>query len=136
MRHYEIVFLVVPNRGEQVSSMIEKYTQLVEEDGGKVHRLEEWGRRELAYPIQNYNQAYYVLMNIESSLEALRQIEKAFRFSDHILRNLVIKKDAAETEPSFVLLEKKEATESEKPVATPAKETPVNESATPKKPKE
>ena len=111
MRHYEIVFLVNPNQGDKISSMIEKYTKIIEDDGGKIHRLEEWGRRELAYPIQKNTHAFYVLMNIECSLEALRQVEKLFRFSDHILRNLVIKKDRAETKESFILIEQRKKEE-------------------------
>ena len=100
MRHYEIVFLVHPDQSEQVPAMIEKYRGGIEEKGGKVHRLEDWGRRQLAYPIQKLHKAHYVLMNIECDREALDELENAFRFNDAVLRNLIITRKEAETEAS------------------------------------
>ncbi len=100
MRHYEIVFLVHPDQSEQVPAMIEKYRGGIEEKGGKVHRLEDWGRRQLAYPIQKLHKAHYVLMNIECDQEALDELENAFRFNDAVLRNLIITRKEAETEAS------------------------------------
>jgi small subunit ribosomal protein S6 len=100
MRHYEIVFLVHPDQSEQVPAMIERYRSNIEAKGGKIHRLEDWGRRQLAYPINKVHKAHYVLMNIECDGEALAELESAFRFNDAVLRNLVIKRKTAVTEPS------------------------------------
>ena len=100
MRHYEIVFLVHPSQSEQVPAMIERYRGNLEGRGGKIHRLEDWGRRPLAYPINKVHKAHYVLMNIECDREALDELESAFRFNDAVLRNLVIKRDQAVTDPS------------------------------------
>ncbi len=100
MRHYEIVFLVHPSQSEQVPAMIDRYRANLEERGGIIHRLEDWGRRQLAYPINKVHKAHYVLMNVECDREALEELENAFRFNDAVLRNMVIKRDAAETEPS------------------------------------
>ncbi|MEE9357154.1 30S ribosomal protein S6 [Candidatus Vondammii sp. HM_W22] len=100
MRHYEIVFLVHPDQSEQVPGMIERYRSSIEAKGGIIHRLEDWGRRQLAYPIQKLPKAHYVLMNIECGDEALTELENAFRFNDAVLRNLVIKCKRAITEPS------------------------------------
>jgi small subunit ribosomal protein S6 len=100
MRHYEIVFLVHPSQSEQVPAMVDRYRANLEERGGVVHRLEDWGRRQLAYPINKVHKAHYVLMNIECDREALDELEKAFRFNDAVLRNLVIKRDAPVTEAS------------------------------------
>ncbi|MEJ2345512.1 MAG: 30S ribosomal protein S6 [Gammaproteobacteria bacterium] len=100
MRHYEIVFLVHPDQSEQVSAMVERYRSSIEERGGKIHRLEDWGRRQLAYPIQKLHKAHYVLMNIECDQEALDEIQNAFRFNDAVLRNLVLVRKEAVTEPS------------------------------------
>ncbi|MEF3193601.1 MAG: 30S ribosomal protein S6 [Halothiobacillaceae bacterium] len=100
MRHYEIVFLVHPDQSEQVPAMIERYRSMIEADGGKIHRLEDWGRRQLAYPIQKIHKAHYVLMNIECSQRALNELTDAFRFNDAVLRNLVIRMDGPVTEPS------------------------------------
>ena len=92
LRHYEVVFLVHPDQSEQVSAMIERYKTLVEVDGGKVHRLEDWGRRQLAYPIMDLAKAHYVLLNIEASQSALHELESGFRFNDAVLRHLVIRR--------------------------------------------
>jgi small subunit ribosomal protein S6 len=100
MRHYEVVFLVHPSQSEQVPAMIDRYRANLEERGGVVHRLEDWGRRQLAYPINKVHKAHYVLMNIECDQEALDELENAFRFNDAVLRNLIIKRDSAITEPS------------------------------------
>ena len=93
MRHYEIVFLVHPDQSEQVPAMVERYRSTIEGHGGAIHRLEDWGRRQLAYPINKIHKAHYVLMNIECNAEALADIESAFRFNDAVLRNMVIKRD-------------------------------------------
>jgi len=100
MRHYEIVILVHPNQSEQVPAMIERYQGIITSNKGKVHRLEDWGRRLLAYPINKVHKAHYVLMNIECGGESLNQLNDAFRFNDAVLRNLVIKKNKAVTQPS------------------------------------
>ena len=100
MRHYEIVFLVHPDQSEQVPAMIERYRAMVEEDGGHLHRLEDWGRRQLAYPIHKIHKAHYVLMNVECSLAVLEELQSAFRFNDAVIRNLIIERDGPETEPS------------------------------------
>lgn len=100
MRHYEVVFMVHPDQSDQVSGMIERYRSLIETDGGRIHRLEDWGRRQLAYPIQKLHKAHYVLMNIESSAAALEELESAFRYNDAVLRNMIIKCDSAITEAS------------------------------------
>jgi small subunit ribosomal protein S6 len=100
MRHYEVVFLVHPDQSEQVPGMIERYRSSIETAGGRVHRLEDWGRRQLAYPINKIHKAHYVLMNIECSAEALAELESAFRFNDAVLRNLVVRRKDAVTAPS------------------------------------
>ncbi len=100
MRHYEIVFLVHPDQSEQVPAMIERYKGMIATGGGKVHRLEDWGRRQLAYPISKVHKAHYVLMNVESDQKTLNELTGAFRFSDAVLRHLVVQMDEAVTEPS------------------------------------
>lgn len=106
LRHYEVVFLVHPDQSEQVPAMIERYKSLIEADGGKIHRLEDWGRRQLAYPIANLAKAHYVLLNIEAGQNALNELESGFRFNDAVLRHLVVKRDGADTEQSFILKSK------------------------------
>ena len=107
MRHYEIVFLVHPDQSEQVPAMIERYKTLIEGNGnGKIHRLEDWGRRQLAYPIQHLAKAHYVLMNIECGAEALNELESGFRFNDAVLRHLIIKREDADTEMSAIMKNK------------------------------
>ena len=103
MRHYEIVFLVHPDQSEQVGGMVERYTKLIEEDGGKVHRLEDWGRRQLAYAINNVHKAHYVMLNVECSAKALAELEDNFRYNDAVIRNLVIRRDEAVTGQSEML---------------------------------
>ena len=100
MRHYEVVFLVHPDQSEQVPAMIERYRSTIESSGGTIHRLEDWGRRQLAYPIQKLAKAHYVLMNIECGTEAVRELESAFRFNDAVLRNLIMSRKDAVTEAS------------------------------------
>lgn len=106
MRHYEIVFLVHPDQSEQVPAMIERYTTLIEGGEGKIHRLEDWGRRQLAYPIHNLVKAHYVLLNIESSQAVLDELVETFRFNDAILRHMVIRREEAETEQSLIMKNK------------------------------
>ena len=103
MRHYEIVFLVHPDQSEQVGGMVERYTKAIEEDGGKIHRLEDWGRRQLAYAINDVHKAHYVLMNVECSAKALAELEDNFRYNDAVIRNLVMRRDEAVTEQSEML---------------------------------
>jgi small subunit ribosomal protein S6 len=100
MRHYEIVFLVHPDQSEQVPNMVERYKALIEGNGGRVHRQEDWGRRQLAFPIAKVHKAHYVLMNIECGQTALDELNSAFRFNDAVLRNMVISRDGPETEAS------------------------------------
>jgi small subunit ribosomal protein S6 len=102
MRHYEIVFLVHPDQSEQVPAMIERYRSTIEGDGGAIHRLEDWGRRQLAYPIQKLHKAHYVLMNIECSTAVLEELNSAFRFNDAVIRSMVISRNEAITEPSLL----------------------------------
>ena len=97
MRHYEVVFLVHPDQSDQVSGMVERYQALIERGNGVIHRLEDWGRRQLAYPIAKIHKAHYVLMNIEVSQETLEELESAFKFNDAVLRNLIIKRKEAVT---------------------------------------
>ena len=107
-RHYEVVFLVHPDQSEQVPAMIERYKALVENGNGTIHRLEDWGRRQLAYPIQNLVKAHYVLMNIEADQSVLNELTESFRFNDAVLRNLVMKRDEADTEQSLIMKSKDE----------------------------
>ncbi|SDR82383.1 small subunit ribosomal protein S6 [Halopseudomonas xinjiangensis] len=103
MRHYEIVFLVHPDQSEQVNAMVERYTKLIEEDGGKIHRLEDWGRRQLAYPIDKIHKAHYIMINVECSAKALEELTENFRYNDAVIRNMVIRRDEAVTEQSDML---------------------------------
>lgn len=103
MRHYEIVFLVHPDQSDQVPAMCERYRSLIEADSGHIHRLEDWGRRQLAYPIEKIYKAHYVLMNVECSQTVLNEIKSAFRFNDAVLRNLIISRPSADTAPSPLL---------------------------------
>ena len=103
MRHYEIVFIVHPDQSEQVPAMVERYKTMITEAGGKIHRLEDWGRRQLAYQINKLHKAHYVLMNIEATPATIEEIETGFRFNDAILRHLTIQKKAAVTEASVMM---------------------------------
>ena len=113
MRHYEVVFLVHPSQSEQVPAMIERYRGNLEKRGGAIHRLEDWGRRQLAYPINKVHKAHYVLMNIECDQEALDELESAFRFNDAVLRNMIISREKAVTEPSPLAKSAEEREQSE-----------------------
>lgn len=113
MRHYEIVFLVHPNQSEQVPAMIERYKALIEGDNGTIHRLEDWGRRQLAYPINNVHKAHYVLMNVECGQSVLDEMANLFRYNDAVLRNMVIRCKEAITEASPI--KAAEAREERKP---------------------
>ena len=108
MRHYEIVFMVHPDQSEQVPGMIERYTTAIQKDGGQVHRLEDWGRRQLAYPINKIHKAHYVLMNVEASNDALEELTTTFRYNDAVIRNLVIRRNEPVTEESFIMKAEKE----------------------------
>ena len=108
MRHYEIVFLVHPDQSEQVPAMIDRYKSTVETSGGTVHRLEDWGRRQLAYPINKIHKAHYVLMNVECDQAVRDEIETAFRFNDAVIRNLIMKRDEAVTDMSILAKAKNE----------------------------
>lgn len=132
MRHYEIVFLVHPDQSAQVPAMIDRYRAIIETGSGAIHRLEDWGRRQLAYPINKVHKAHYVLMNIECDQAALDELESSFRFNDAVLRSMTIRRDEATTEPSFLAKsgsgeaeterseDEEESVEGEKPVAEAA----------------
>ena len=107
MRHYEIVFIVHPDQSEQVPAMIERYRATVTSRSGKIHRLEDWGRRQLAYPISKVHKAHYVLMNIECDAATLGELEHSFKFNDAVLRHLIVKMDKALTNPSPMMKEEK-----------------------------
>jgi len=100
MRHYEIVFMVHPDQSEQVPGMIERYTGAIKEAGGSIHRLEDWGRRQLAYPIEKLHKAHYVLLNVEAPQAVIDELETNFRYNDAVLRNLIMRTNGAVTEPS------------------------------------
>lgn len=133
MRHYEIVFMVHPDQSEQVPGMIERYTAAITNDGGQVHRLEDWGRRQLAYPINKIHKAHYVLMNVEATQAALDEMTTNFRYNDAVVRNLVIRTDKVVSDESPMMKAEKEQRErkaryeartssapSDAPAATPA----------------
>lgn len=107
MRHYEVVFIVHPDQSEQVPGMIERYRSLVTSKGGKLHRLEDWGRKQLAYMIEKIHKAHYVLMNIECDIETLAELEHAFKFNDAVLRHLIMSTKTAVTAPSIMMKEEK-----------------------------
>jgi small subunit ribosomal protein S6 len=111
MKHYEVVFLVHPDQSEQVPAMIERYRSTIESQGGTIHRLEDWGRRQLAYPINKIHKAHYVLMNVECPTDAMQEIESAFRFNDAVIRNLILSVKEAITEPSPLAKSKEEKRE-------------------------
>lgn len=122
MRHYEIVFIVHPDQSEQVPAMVERYTSTITTQGGKVHRVEDWGRRQMAYMIDKLAKAHYVCMNIECSQTTLDELEHGFKFNDAVLRHLVIKTKKAETEPSIMM---KQVEREEARKALQATEAPV-----------
>jgi len=125
MRHYEVVFLVHPDQSEQVPAMIERYRGIIEADEGKIHRLEDWGRRQLAYPINKIHKAHYVLMNIECGQKAMDDLESSFRFNDAVLRNMVIKCKTAITEPSPLV--KEDEKENKRAERAPAEKAPAED---------
>lgn len=111
MRHYEILIMVHPDQSDQVKTMIEKYRKTIESAKGKIHRLEDWGRRQLAYPINKLHKAHYVLMNVECDNKPLQELQDAFRYNDAVLRNMVVQLEQAETEPSVLMQQSKETEE-------------------------
>ncbi|WP_017443716.1 30S ribosomal protein S6 [Gayadomonas joobiniege] len=121
MRHYEIVFMVHPDQSEQVAGMIERYEGIVKNAGGQIHRLEDWGRRQLAYPIEKLHKAHYVLMNVEATTAAIEELETAFRFNDAVLRNIIMRTKNAVTEASPMA--KKEETSTRAPRGEKAEES-------------
>ena len=108
MRHYEVVFMVHPDQSEQVPGMIERYSNVITKDGGTVHRLEDWGRRQLAYHINKIHKAHYVLMNVEASNEAMEELTTTFRYNDAVIRNLVIRRDEPVLEESLIMKAERE----------------------------
>ena len=108
MRHYEVVFMVHPDQSEQVPGMIERYSNVITKDGGTVHRLEDWGRRQLAYHINKIHKAHYVLMNVEASNEAMEELTTTFRYNDAVIRNLVIRRDEPALEESLIMKAERE----------------------------
>ena len=133
MRHYEIVFLVHPDQSDQVPGMIDRYTDIIKKANGTIHRLEDWGRRQLAYPINKVHKAHYVLINAECTQDPIDELEDAFRFNDAVIRNMIIRVKNAVTEASPLLKQKEERKEAPAPAAEekPAEETPVAEEAAP-----
>jgi small subunit ribosomal protein S6 len=132
MRHYEVVFLVHPDQSEQVPAMVDRYSRIVTEAGGTIHRLEDWGRRHLAYTINKVHKAHYVMMNIECSQEALEELTTNFRFNDAVLRNQVILMDEAITEESPIMKSEKESRDRkrvERPRAEESEDLNSDESA-------
>ena len=127
MRHYEIVFIVHPDQSEQVPAMVERYRGLVQASGGKIHRIEDWGRRQLAYPINKIFKAHYVLMNIETDQKLLDELEHGFKFNDAVLRHLVVRMKKAHVAPSPMMKEEKSKnlTSGPAPAEAPAKVEPV-----------
>jgi small subunit ribosomal protein S6 len=123
MRHYEIVFIVHPDQSEQVPAMIDRYKATLAAAGGKIHRIEDWGRRQMAYMIDKLAKAHYVCMNIECDQKTLEELEHAFKFNDAVLRHLIIKTKKAETEPSIMMKEvqreeARKSAQTEAPVAS------------------
>jgi small subunit ribosomal protein S6 len=127
MRHYEICFIVHPDQSEQVPGMVERYRAIVTAKSGSIHRLEDWGRRQLAYPIQKIHKAHYVLMNIECDAETLTELEHSFKFNDAVLRHLIVKMKAPVTTPSPMM--KEEKSKSMMPADAVAEAAPVEVAA-------
>ncbi len=127
MRHYEIIFLVHPDQSEQVPAMIERYRSTIESNSGSIHRLEDWGRRQLAYPINKIHKAHYVLMNVECEPASIDELTHAFRFNDAVIRNLIISMKGPYTDASPLVKEKEESS-SDKPTSDkPASDKPTSE---------
>jgi len=137
VRHYEIVFLVHPDQSEQVNAMVDRYRTMITNNGGRIHRQEDWGRRQLAFPIAKVHKAHYVLLNIECDAPTLNELTSAFRFNDAVLRHLVVKRDDAVTEPSLMARAKDEHDERESErrsrhqAAAASEETASEEAAAP-----
>ena len=132
MRHYEVVFLVHPDQSEQVPGMIERYSNMIKSKEGNIHRVEDWGRRQLAYPINKIYKAHYVLMNIECDQDVRDELESAFRFNDAVIRNLIMKRDEAISEMSVLAKEKADEAESKpRAAAVEEQETAAAESEAP-----
>jgi small subunit ribosomal protein S6 len=129
MRHYEIVFLVHPDQSEQVPAMVERYRGLIAADGGTVHRFEDWGRRQLAFPIAKMHKAHYVLMNIEADKETLGELEHAFKFNDAVLRHLIVATTEAKVAPSPMMKEEKARSLTNRDAAREGAESPRAEAA-------
>ena len=132
MRHYEVVFIVHPDQSEQVPAMIERYRAQIAASGGTMHRLEDWGRRQLAYPIQKIHKAHYLLMNIECSLETLAELEHGFKFNDAVIRHITMGTKTAVTAPSPMMKEEKSRnviSRDEAPATAPKAAAPVAEIA-------
>ncbi len=127
MRHYEIVFMVHPDQSEQVPAMVERYRGIIEGGEGKIHRLEDWGRRQLAYPIQKVHKAHYVLMNVECGSDVLTEIESAFRFNDAVIRNMVMRREDPVVDPSPLAKSKEEEEEAAAKAARRAEEAAASE---------
>ncbi len=131
MRHYEIVFMVHPDQSEQVPGMIQRYTDLINAAEGKIHRLEDWGRRQLAYPINKLHKAHYVLINIEAPQSVIDELETSFRYNDVIIRNMIMRTKTAVTEASAMAVAKEDRREVKKDVAEEAPTPATAEKATP-----
>jgi small subunit ribosomal protein S6 len=131
MRHYEIVFIVHPDQSEQVPGMVERYRSTVLAKGGKIHRLEDWGRRQMAYPIQKMHKAHYVLMNIECNNETLEELEHAFKFNDAVLRHLTVRMTQAMTAPSPMMKEEKSRSLTQAQAPAPEAAKPAAPAAAP-----
>lgn len=129
MRHYEIVFLVHPDQSEQVPAMLERYKGMITAGGGTIHRQEDWGRRQLAYPIAKVHKAHYVLMNIECDGETLDELDHAFKFNDAVLRHLIVRMKQAVTAPSPMMKDEKARSVLEPQQAKPAEEAKTEEAA-------
>jgi len=134
MRHYEIVFIVHPDQSEQVPAMIERYRTLVTGKNGQIHRLEDWGRRQMAYPIQKIHKAHYVLMNIEADQETLDELEHAFKFNDAVLRHLILKVKAAAIDPSAMMKDEKSRSLTSSSATTAPSTAPAAPAPTPAAP--
>ena len=124
MRHYEICFIVHPDQSEQVPAMVDRYSSMIQSGNGRIHRLEDWGRRQLTYPIQKMHKAHYVLMNVECSEPTLEELEHAFKFSDAVLRHLIIRRDEAVTAASPMMKEEKARSLLDQEPAESAEEKP------------
>ncbi|MBT8141916.1 MAG: 30S ribosomal protein S6 [Gammaproteobacteria bacterium] len=125
MRHYEIVFLVNPGQSEQMPALVERYQGIITSEGGKVHRSEDWGRRQLAYPIQNFHKACYWLFNVECEQNTLNELTEAFRFNDHVMRHMVVRRDEAITDVSVLAQEKVKEDERKAKAAATLAEQPA-----------